>query len=232
VTRTLVLWDIDHTLLHVGALTREVYAEAFLSVTGQPMEHLADLAGKTDLAIITATLELNRVRATGGLVSAFADSLATGFRARQGAIPAHGQLLPGARDALRALAGRADVVQSVLTGNSRPVAEVKLAAFAVDQYVDFGAGAYGMDGTARSALVEIARGRAAEKYGKPFPPAATVLIGDTPHDVTAGTEAGTRVVAVATGSSDERALRAAGAKTVLAGLDDTAEVLRQVLQDA
>jgi len=230
VTRTLVLWDIDYTLLHVGGLTSEVYAEAFRSATGHPLERLADLVGKTDRAIITETLELHGMPAESGLVCALADAVAAGFRARQDVIRTRGQLLPGAADALRALAERPDVIQSVLTGNMRPIAEMKLAAFGVGRYVDFGSGAYGMDGTSRSALVQVARARAAELHGEPSGRESTVLIGDTPHDVAAALGAGARIVAVTTGSSDEAALRAAGATTVLAGLADTAEVLRAVLE--
>ena len=229
VTRTLVLWDIDYTLLYVGGLSGEVFAEAFRNATGMPMRQLADLAGKTDRAIITQTLELHGEPATSVVVAAFADALAAGFRARQDQIRVHGELLPGAAEALRAIAERPDAVQSVLTGNMRPIAEMKLAAFGLRQYVDLGAGAYGMDGTSRSALVQVARVRAAERHGEPFSGASAVLIGDTPHDVTAALEAGARIIAVTTGSSDEAALRAAGATMVLAGLADTAEVVRVIL---
>jgi phosphoglycolate phosphatase-like HAD superfamily hydrolase len=143
-----VLWDIDYTLLHVGGMSSEVFAEAFSSATGRAMDRLADLPGKTDRAIITETLELNGETATSALVDRFADALADGFGARAGAIRATGHLFPGAAEALRALAGRPDIVQSVLTGNMRSIAEIKLAAFDVGRYVDFAAGAYGMDGTA------------------------------------------------------------------------------------
>lgn len=227
-----MLWDIDYTLLHVGGLSGEVYAEAFRSATGIPLRKLADLAGKTDCAIITETLELHGQPADSELVAAFADALAAGFRARQDEIRAQGQLFPGAAEALRAIAERPDAVQSVLTGNMRPIAEMKLGAFGVGRYVDLGAGAYGMDGTSRAALVQVARGRAAELHGEPFDGASAVLIGDTPHDVAAALEAGARIIAVTTGSSDETALRAAGATIVLGGLADTAAVLRAILEGA
>jgi phosphoglycolate phosphatase-like HAD superfamily hydrolase len=106
VTRTLVLWDIDYTLLQVGGMSSEVFAEAFRNATGLAMERLADLPGKTDRAIITETLELHGKAASSDLVDAFADALADGFRAREGMIRASGQLLPGAAEALQALAER------------------------------------------------------------------------------------------------------------------------------
>lgn len=224
-----MLWDIDYTLLHVGGMSSEVFAEAFSSATGRAMDRLADLPGKTDRAIITETLELNGETATSALVDRFAGALADGFGARAGAIRATGHLFPGAAEALRTLAGRPDVVQSVLTGNMRSIAETKLTAFDVGRYVDFAAGAYGMDGTSRASLVRVARTRATALYGEPFSGAATVLIGDTPHDVAAALEARAKIIAVASGFSDEAALRAAGADTVLRGLADTPEVLRAIL---
>lgn len=224
-----MLWDIDYTLLHVGSMSADVFAEAFRAATGTPVNQLADLPGKTDLAIITETLRLNGKAASDGLVGAFAAALEAGFRARRDGMRAGGQLLPGAAEALCALAERVDVIQSVLTGNMRPIAEMKLAAFGLGRYVDLAAGAYGMDATARPELAEVARARAAALYGEPFGAASVVLIGDTPHDVAAALETGSRIVAVASGASSEAALRAAGAETVLPSLADTPAVLRAVL---
>ncbi len=41
---SLVLWDIDHTLVRISGVSREIYAEAFRLVTGQPLRELADMA--------------------------------------------------------------------------------------------------------------------------------------------------------------------------------------------
>ena len=61
------------------------------------------------------------------------------------------------------LGGR--VHQSVLTGNIRPVAEVKLAALGLRDPLDLCIGAYGDDHEARTELVAVARRRAAARYG-------------------------------------------------------------------
>ncbi|GLX02191.1 hypothetical protein Misp02_62770 [Microtetraspora sp. NBRC 16547] len=79
---------------------------------------------------------------------------------------------------LSALAGRPDVVQSVLTGNMEPIAIGKLTAFGLDRFVDFEAGAYGMDHEERPRLVRLAQQRASAKYGYAFTAENTVLIGD------------------------------------------------------
>ena len=71
----------------------------------------------------------------------------------------------------------------------------------------------------------VARDRAAAKYS---PAVDTVLIGDTPLDVSAAHEAGARAVGVASGSYGVDDLRDAGADTVLDGLGDTERVLAAV----
>lgn len=227
--RTLVLWDIDHTLLDIGGLSGEIYAEAYRETTGRILEHRAPMAGRTDRAIISDTLRRHGLAVDEPTIETFAGALAAGFKARADEIRIRGSVLPGAHAALSNLGRRHRVVQSVLTGNMRPIAECKLTAFGMAELVDLEAGAFGMDGVERPGLVALARQRAHARYGQVFTPQTTVLIGDTPHDVDAGRRGGARVVAVATGSSDEAALRAAGAERVLPDLTDTAGVVEAVL---
>lgn len=228
--RTLVLWDIDHTLLTPGGIGHEIYGAVFRRLVGRDPEHRMEMSGRTDRAITASMLTAHRIEPTPQLVQAFTDALAAGFAERQSEIGRRGQVLSGARAALAALASRTDVVQSVLTGNMRPIALCKLSAFGLDGFVDLDVGAYGLDGLERPTLVGLARERAAAKYGEPFGASATVLVGDTPYDVDAGHRGGARVVAVATGHSDEGALRAAGAESVLPDLSDTGLVVRAVLR--
>jgi phosphoglycolate phosphatase-like HAD superfamily hydrolase len=116
----------------------------------------------------------------------------------------------------------------VLTGNVRPVARVKLAAFGLDRHVDLAIGAYGTDAEARAGLVPVAWGRAAARHGTAFDAESTVLVGDSVHDVAAGRASGVRVVAVATGRDGRGDLRAAGAEVVLPDLGDTTAVLQAI----
>jgi phosphoglycolate phosphatase-like HAD superfamily hydrolase len=122
--------------------------------------------------------------------------------------------------------------QSVLTGNIRSVAEVKLAALGLREWLDLCIGAYGDDHEDRTELVHVARRRAAAVHGRSaaeFDGAATVVIGDTPLDIAAALGAGARAVGVATGSYSADDLAMAGADTVLPDLTDTAAVLRALL---
>jgi phosphoglycolate phosphatase-like HAD superfamily hydrolase len=224
-----VLWDVDHTLINAGGISKQIYAVVFEEVVGRPLDGLAEMAGRTDLAITGDTLRMNGVEPTEDVLAAFTGLLAERFAEHRDLVAERGRVLPGAWNVLRALAERDDVIQSVLTGNMEPIARCKLEAFGLDGYVDFEVGAFGLDGVERPPLVGLARKRAEQKYGTVFDPATTVLVGDTPYDVRAGHEGGARVVAVATGASPQAALRQAGAELVIPDLTDTEAVVRAVL---
>jgi phosphoglycolate phosphatase-like HAD superfamily hydrolase len=227
--RTLVLWDIDHTLLNTAGLGRRAYADAFQVVASRPMEQAADMAGRTDWAITLDLLRMHGIEASPDLLRTFGAALAEAFATYEKAVRENGWVLPGAREALEALAGRDDVVQSVLTGNMEPIAIGKLAAFDLVPYMDMRVGAFGMDHEDRAELVRLAQKRAVAVYGQEFGRDNTVLIGDTRHDVQAGHVGGARVVAVATGASDRETLLGAGAELVLDDLGDTDAVVRAIL---
>jgi len=120
-------------------------------------------------------------------------------------------------------------VQSVLTGNLRSLAEVKLGALGLACYLDLDVGAYGDVHEVRAELAWVARERAAAAYGTAFPGETTVLIGDTPLDIEAARAAGARSIGVATGATPTGELTDAGAHVVLPDLTDTAAVIEAIL---
>jgi phosphoglycolate phosphatase len=224
----LVLWDIDHTLIETRGVGSLVYAEAFAKVTGRRLEKMPELAGRTEPVIFRDALKVNEITGSDDLYAQFADEQARGYANHLDELRRRGRALPGAAEVLRALSRRDDVTQSVLTGNTRPSAEIKLRAFGLDRYLDFDIGAYGTDDDTRANLVAIARLRAEKARGHPFADGQTVLIGDTPNDVAAARESGARIIAVATGRDTPDDLRAAGADTVLDDLTDSLTVLTAI----
>jgi phosphoglycolate phosphatase len=224
----LVLWNVDHTLVDVGRVTREAYAEAFQRVTGRPLVRLAPTAGRTESEIIFETLAFNDVVTTEHHLAEFMTALGESFGARRKSIREHGRVLPGAREALAAVGRLHDVIQSVLTGSIQPNAIAKLTALGLDKYVDFAVGGYGSETYPKAALVELARTRTAKKYGGVIDEASTVLIADSPNDVRAAQISNARTIAVATGNATEAELRTAGADVVLPTLGDTDRVVRAV----
>src|SRR3954451_13634898 len=99
-SQRLVLWNIDHTLVDVGRVTREAYADAFRKVTGRPLVTLAPVAGRTESEIIFETLAFNDVITDDDHLPRFMSALAEAFWARRQDVRAHGRVLPGAREAL------------------------------------------------------------------------------------------------------------------------------------
>jgi phosphoglycolate phosphatase-like HAD superfamily hydrolase len=224
----LVLWNVDQTLVEVGRVTREAYAEAFQKVTGRRMVRLAPTAGRTESEIIFETLAFNDVPAGDDTLPSFIEALARSFAARRAGVREHGRVLPGAREALAAVARLPQVVQTVLTGSIQPNAVIKLTELGLDRHLDFEVGGYGSEVYPKGALVELARTRAREKYGLPFGESTTVVIADSPFDVRAAHIAHASIIAVATGVATGAELAAAGAEVVLPTLADTAALVRAV----
>jgi phosphoglycolate phosphatase len=224
----LVLWDVDHTLIETRGVGRGLFGAAFESVTGRPMTSMAAMAGRTEPMIVRETLELHGIEPTEELLASFYEALIEGYETNVAELRSRGRVLPGARDALVAVAARNDVVSSVLTGNLQRVAVTKLGAFDLDHLVDLDSGAYGSDDADRAALVHVAAKRASAKYGVDLAPESTTLIGDTPNDVAAGLRAGAHVLGVASGSDSIDDLTTAGAHEVVPDLTNLAAVLQAI----
>ena len=226
----LVLWDIDGTLLNAGGVGRDLYDVVFLQLFGRSLDAIAPMAGRTDRAIILETLSLAGVPEPRRHVDPFIAGLSAQVPLVREALVTRGRALPGAAEALAALdvPGLAvGIHQSVLTGNIRPVAEVKLTALGLRDPLDLCIGAYGDDHEDRAELVHVARRRAKGVHGRSpsdFDGPGTVVIGDTPLDIAAALATGARAVGVATGSYSVTDLAGAGAHAVLPDLTDTRAV--------
>src|SRR5690242_6165149 len=125
----LVLWDVDLTLVNARGVGWHLYRAAFAEVFSRDLPDAArsaSMAGRTDRAIGLDVLTLAGVPDPAGHVGAFEAALARHGKGAHAMVARAGSALPGAREALAALAGIPGVVQSVLTGNVREVAEAKL----------------------------------------------------------------------------------------------------------
>ena len=221
----LVLWNIDLTLVDVDRVTRAAYAEAFPAVTGRPLIRPPQLPGRAEPEIFFNALATNGADMSKAedLLEPFSAALAQALAARRDDLVSQGQLLPGAAEALAAVAKLDGVVATVLTGNSRPNARLKLAAFGLDSYVDLEIGGYGSDPYPKGTLLRVAREQAARKHPKmTFTEPGTVYIADSARDVEAARIGGARSLAVASGRASAAELREAGADAVLPDLTDPA----------
>ena len=223
----LILWDIDGTLVSTAGHGRYAFFEAFEAVFGRPVEDDPPVAmgGRTDHSIALEILGLGGVDDPEDHLPAMFEALHQALKERAGAIAAEGAPQPGVREAIAAIDERGGAIQSLLTGNIEPNAQLKLGAFGIDELLDMEVGGYGSDHGVRAELVGIARNKTRAKHGVDVPPERVTLIGDTPLDIEAAHSNGARALAVATGPYTVEELRQAGPEAALEDLSDTAAVL-------
>jgi phosphoglycolate phosphatase len=223
----LVLWDVDYTLVNAHGLGTRMYKAVFRDMFGCDLRTIAPKAGRTDRAILLDTLALAGIAEPQAHVDDFIAALARQSATADGAVHARVQAMPGASAAVAALAATG-ARQSVLTGNIRPLALLKLAGAGLGEHLDLDVGAYGDAHVVRADLVSVARQAARQAYGPDFSGCSTVLVGDTPLDVAAALAAGARAVGVATGTFSPAELAAAGAHAVLPDLTEVSRVLAAI----
>ncbi|HEV2889863.1 MAG TPA: haloacid dehalogenase-like hydrolase [Frankiaceae bacterium] len=222
-----VLWDVDRTLLDAGPATRASLERTVAALLpGTAVGQGPNVTGSTDrqvlwdLAVATTADEA----ACEPLVLAMLDRLREEMHAAAGDILAGGSVLPGVREVLRGLRPYA-AVQTVVTGNLRENAELKLRLFGLADELDLAAGAYGCEERDRTALVALARDRVAERLGRRPDPTRTWIVGDTPRDLACARAYGLRCALVATGLYGVADLAPLGPDAVLADLSDVDAVV-------
>ncbi|MFI7676615.1 HAD family hydrolase [Actinophytocola sp. NPDC049390] len=225
--RTLVLWDIDLTLVDYSGIGRRWYADALAEVAGVPLAHLPSFPGRTERSLAREFLTAHGFEHSDERVERFFAALTALAEQDRESLPRLGRVLAGAREILTELASREDVVQSLVTGNLPVLAGYKLEAFDLHHHIDFEIGGYGSLSEHRHDLVEAAISQAASKHATAFD--SVVVVGDTPHDVAAGLHHGTTTVGVATGRYTVEELTESGAHVALPDLSDTPAVAKALL---
>jgi len=226
----LVLWDVDGTLLTTGPAGRIALEAAAARVAGIREVPQVVMGGKTDPQIVTEILALSgmkRVHIDRVLPAALMEAEAV-LASETERIRAEGRVHAGVRDLLARLAAVDGVRQSLLTGNVRRNAVVKVAAFDLDRYFDFDIGAYGTDHAERNCLVPIALHRATELRGEQYAADEVWVVGDTAHDLSCARAGGVRALIVGTGHEGFRAVRTLDADCLVEDLSDT-EVTAKIL---
>lgn len=215
---TILLFDIDGTLLHAGGAGRRAVAQVFGERFAR-REVFDDVRfhGMTDRAIVRGGLlrvglpadEAAIDDVCAAYLAALAEEIprATGFR-----------VMPGSAELLEALAGRPGVGVGLGTGNLREGARIKLEHAGLFHHFAFGG--FGCDAEERAALLAIGAERGARHLGVPRAACRVVVIGDTPRDVEAARAIGAECLAVETSGFRAADLRAAGAAWVFPDLTD------------
>jgi phosphoglycolate phosphatase-like HAD superfamily hydrolase len=227
VSRRLVLFDIDGTLLSAGRVSARVFGEALVETFGTTGEADGfDYSGKTDPQIVRELMkaagfsddEIERRRPRA--LEEYRQRLAASIR------PEHVTAKPGILPLLEALARERRVTLALLTGNLEPTARLKLAPLDANRFFPFGA--FGSDDEDRYRLPRVALAKARDR-GLTFEGSDLVIVGDSIHDVLCGRDLGVRAVAVATGRTSPERLAGADPDALLPDFADTDAALSALL---
>jgi len=221
---TLLLFDIDGTLILSGRAGLRALNRAFEHATGVPDGFRGiNAAGRTDGYLLDEAARRAGLTLTPGLRALIHERYCETL-SEEILLPGEGRkaVMPGVRPLISALDRRDDVVLALLTGNFRRSARIKLEYF--DLWSPFRFGAFADDASDRNLLVPIALDRARAAGHEPRAD-RVIVIGDTPLDIECAHAGGVRALGVATGSHPADELRAAGAYEVFEDLSETDAVL-------
>jgi phosphoglycolate phosphatase len=217
---TVLLFDVDGTLVTTAGTGRRALARAFGARFGRPAApDGVRFDGMTDRAIVRAGLAAVGAPAAGPGAEAAIDAVLADYlelledevrRAPDLALHA------GVAAALDAVCGWGRVAVGLGTGNVRDGARIKLSRVGI--YERFAFGGFGCDHEERAALLRVGAARGAARLGVAPGACRVVVVGDTPLDVAAARAIGAEAVGVGTSRFAPAALAAAGATAAFADL--------------
>jgi phosphoglycolate phosphatase len=207
---TIVLFDIDGTLITTGGVGRRAIELAFEELFGssEACSHFR-FDGMTDKAImrggLTALKRDVTDREIDRVMAAYVKHLETTVAA---APPDRYRVHDGMHEAIAACEGRGFAV-GLGTGNIQDGARLKLARVGLHGRFPFGG--FGDDHEERHLLLAAGARRGAERLRVDVSHSRVVIIGDSPRDVSAALAIGAECIGVGTGSSTAAELLALGA---------------------
>jgi phosphoglycolate phosphatase len=207
---TVLLFDIDGTLVTTGGVGRRAIERAFHRCHGRKDAcSLIRFDGMTDRSITRLALQAIDVEATedgiDALLAVYVAELEAELRASP---PDNYRVHAGVEPALAAARERG-MALGLGTGNIVEGARLKLEH--VDLYRHFSFGGFGSDHELRVELIRAGAERGARQLGKPLAECRVVIIGDTPKDIDAARGIGAESVGVGTGAFSAATLREHGA---------------------
>ena len=199
----ILLWDIDGTLIHSAKIGGyKLYTIPVLEEIFGTAGRLADMhvSGMTDLQIVFEALRDAGV--TQDEILARAEVLVSRLTEEARRVTGNGEkffvLLPGVRQTLEALAAHPRYESALVTGNIKPMAQLKMELVGLDHFFTL-PGAFGDESHNRRDLPARAAERIRKHLQMDLAPEQFIVIGDTPNDIDCARHFGARAVAVGTG---------------------------------
>ncbi len=219
-TKKLILFDIDHTLMDVKDSHKKVFANAFNEVLGLHVDYtIWKFHGYTDLQIIYEILDSNGIERNEEEIAKIIEVMIRDFKEEN---LDHAVLMEGVDALLKELSNDENVILGIVTGNVEEIAYTKLRHFKIDE--SFILGGFGHSSEVRGNLVKIAIEEAESKFGK-IDKNDVFIIGDTIHDITAAKDNGVKAIAVATGTHDYNSLKTMNPSYLFHDLKDTKKII-------
>ncbi len=208
---TVLLFDIDGTLVTTGGAGRRAMERAFQQLHGRgDASDSFSMSGMTDRAIVRKALGIIGAQATEVAIDAVIEAYLAHLSEEVRKVDDHKyRVYPGMREAVAASRERSGVAVGLGTGNVRRGAQLKLERVGLYDQFDFGG--FGCDHEDRVELIRHGARCGAQSLGAPLEECRVVVIGDTPKDVHAAKGIGAVCIGVGTGSFSAEALLAAGA---------------------
>jgi phosphoglycolate phosphatase len=227
--KKLALFDIDGTLLTVGAVNRRILIDALKEVygtSGSAGTH--NFAGKMDSAIIYEVLQNAGLR-DDEIAPLFDRARHTYIEMfRSSTTPSDVTLLDGVRELLESLTTIPEISLGLLTGNFEGSGRHKLLLPGINHYFPFGA--FADDGRHRNELPPAAVRKAFHFTGKEFSGKDVVIIGDTEHDIECARTNGAKSIAVASGTYPADILKKHNPDVLIENLSSTGIVINEILR--
>jgi phosphoglycolate phosphatase len=218
-TKILLLFDIDGTLVFAEDATRQAIKKTFSDIFGieDPLQNFS-FSGRTDPGIFRDVALKSLGRPLENKEYQILVDRYLAFLPGELERCASFRVMPGVAELLPLLAAREEVILGLETGNLEPAAYLKLKRGDIDRY--FSVGGFGSDSVDRNELVCIAVERGRKLYDGAIPDENIFVIGDSPHDITAGRNCGVNTMAVGTGRADKNKLLAECPTCMLPDLSD------------
>jgi phosphoglycolate phosphatase len=201
---TVLLFDIDGTILETRGAARGAIVRAFAQVYARPdaCDAIA-FGGMTDRAIARQGLEAigapSDEASIDAILAIYLDGLEDAMARAE-----HVRVHDGIVAAVDAGLARERCAVGLGTGNVERGARIKLRRVGLSDRFAFGG--FGCDHEDRAELLRRGAARGAAALGAPAGECRVVIIGDTPKDIAAARAIGAESIAVATGSFREEDL--------------------------